>query len=76
MAHFEFLQLEWPALHEAAARAESLVYPDPRTACFHARRALELGVAWLYKQDALFSSQHLDELVRTLESIRLAAMAA
>ena len=52
MSQFGFIQGEWPALHEAAAKAESLVYPDPRTSCFHARRALESLVAWLYKHDA------------------------
>lgn len=62
MAHFEFLQLEWPALHEAAAKAESLAYPDPRTSCFHARRALELLVAWLYKHDASLRLPYQDNL--------------
>ena len=28
------------------------MHPDPRTACFYARRALELAVAWAYKHDA------------------------
>ncbi|MCC7376924.1 MAG: DEAD/DEAH box helicase family protein [Verrucomicrobiales bacterium] len=62
MAHFEFLQLEWPALHEAAAQAESLAYPDPRSSCFHARRALELLVAWLYKHDASLRLPYQDNL--------------
>ncbi len=26
--------------------------PDPRAACFYARRTLELAVAWLYKSDS------------------------
>jgi len=50
--HFGFLKAEWPDLHEAASKAESLAYPDARTACFHARRALELMVHWLYRHDA------------------------
>lgn len=29
MSQFGYIQGEWPALHEAAAKAESLVYPDP-----------------------------------------------
>jgi type I restriction enzyme R subunit len=49
---FAFLEREWPSVYEAAAAAESAAYPDPRTACFHARRALELTVAWIYKHDA------------------------
>jgi len=51
MSQFAFLAPEWPALHDAAAKAESLVYPDPRAACFYARRALELAVHWIYKND-------------------------
>ena len=42
---FAFLQAEWPDVFEAAGKAASSVYPDPRTACFYARRALELAVA-------------------------------
>ena len=52
MSQFAFLQREWPAVFDAAARAEAAVHPDPRTACFYARRALELAVAWAYKHDA------------------------
>jgi len=47
-SQFEFLRDEWPMLFEPAAQAESLVYPDSRSSCFHARRALELAVHWLY----------------------------
>ncbi|MCG5055942.1 MAG: DEAD/DEAH box helicase family protein [Myxococcales bacterium] len=36
---FGFLQAEWPEIHEAADAA----FPEPRTACFYARRALELA---------------------------------
>ena len=43
MSNFAFLQAEWPAVHEAAAKAEAAVYPDPRTACFYARRAPRAG---------------------------------
>jgi type I restriction enzyme R subunit len=44
MSNFPFLRAEWPDLHDAASKAEALAYPDARTACFHARRALELMV--------------------------------
>ena len=47
-SNFDFLQPEWPDLHESAAKAESLAYPDTRTACFYARRTLELAVHWVY----------------------------
>ena len=46
---FAFLQAEWPAVYEAADKAAAAAHPDPRTACFYARRALELAVAWVYK---------------------------
>ena len=52
MTQFAFLQREWPAVFEAAGKAEAAVHADPRTACFYARRALELAVAWAYKYDA------------------------
>ncbi|HZQ45706.1 MAG TPA: hypothetical protein VFC07_01735 [Verrucomicrobiae bacterium] len=52
MSNFLFLKTEWPDLHDAATRAEALAHPDPRTACFYARRGLELIVHWLYKHDA------------------------
>ncbi len=49
---FGFLHTEWPDVHEAAAKAAAAVHPDPPTACFYARRALELAVSWAYKSDA------------------------
>ena len=42
MSQFVFLQREWPAVFDSAARAEVSVHGDPRTACFYARRTLEL----------------------------------
>ena len=42
---FAFLQAEWPDVFDAALRAASAAHPDPRAACFYARRALELTVA-------------------------------
>jgi type I restriction enzyme, R subunit len=49
MSQFAFLQPEFPSIYEAADRAIAAVHPDPRTACFYARRALELTVNWLYQ---------------------------
>jgi type I restriction enzyme R subunit len=46
MSLFAFLQREWPDVHDAAGKAAAAVHPDPRTACFYARRALQLAVAW------------------------------
>ncbi|TAK35886.1 MAG: DUF4145 domain-containing protein [Chloroflexota bacterium] len=62
MTLFAFLQSEWPAVYEAAEKAASAVYPDPRTACFYARRALELAVAWVYKHDPSLCLPYQDNL--------------
>ena len=40
MSQFAFLQREWAAVYDSAARAETAVHADPRTACFYARRLL------------------------------------
>ncbi|WP_446744482.1 DEAD/DEAH box helicase family protein [Silvibacterium acidisoli] len=50
--NFGFLQVEWPQIYESAVKAESFVYPDPATACIHARRTLELVMHWLFKADS------------------------
>ena len=62
MTHFAFLQSGWPAILEASTKAEAAVHPDPRTACFYARRALELTVAWLYKHDSSLKLPYQDNL--------------
>jgi type I restriction enzyme R subunit len=62
VSQFVFLQREWPAVFEASSRAEGAVYTDPRTACFYARRALELTVAWAYKYDAALKLPYQDNL--------------
>lgn len=62
MSHFAFLQKEWPTIQDAAARAEAAVRNDPRTACFYARRALELAVHWAYKHDATLKLPYQDNL--------------
>jgi type I restriction enzyme R subunit len=48
MGNFDFLRAEWPGIHADAARAESYLTTDPRSACFYSRRAIELLVAHLY----------------------------
>jgi type I restriction enzyme R subunit len=62
MSQFVFLQREWAAVFEAASKAEAAVRPDPRTACFYARRALELAMAWAYKHDASLRLPYQDNL--------------
>jgi type I restriction enzyme, R subunit len=62
MSQFAFLQREWPAVFDAALRAEGAVHADARTACFYARRALELAVSWAYKHDPALKLPYQDNL--------------
>jgi type I restriction enzyme R subunit len=62
LSQFLFLQTEWPAVADAAARAEQAAHADPRTACFYARRALELAVAWAFKHDAALKLPYQDNV--------------
>ncbi len=62
MSQFAFLQREWSAVFEAAAKAEGAVHSDPRTACFYARRTLELAVAWAFKHDTALRLPYQDNL--------------
>jgi len=62
MSQFIFLQHEWAAVFEAASKAEAAMHADPRTACFYARRALELAVGWAYKHDATLKLPYQDNL--------------
>ena len=62
MSQFAFLEREWPAVFDSAARAEGSVHGDPRTACFYARRTLELAVSWAYKHDAALRLPYQDKL--------------
>jgi len=62
MTQFVFLQREWAAIFEAASKAEAAVHADPRTACFYARRALELAVSWAYKHDPGLRLPYQDNL--------------
>jgi type I restriction enzyme R subunit len=49
-----------------AARAEAAVHADPRTACFYARRTLELVVNWLYDNDSDFEKPWETQLASLL----------
>ncbi|TMC00331.1 MAG: DUF4145 domain-containing protein [Chloroflexi bacterium] len=62
MSQFAFLQREWATVFEAASKAEETVHVDPRTACFYARRALELAVSWAYKYDAALRLPYQDNV--------------
>ena len=62
MSQFAFLQAEFPTIYESAKKAVDAVHPDSRTACFYARRALELTVNWLYKYDNSLELPYQDNL--------------
>jgi type I restriction enzyme R subunit len=62
VSQFGFLEREWSPVFDAAVRAEATVLSDPRTACFYARRALELAVSWTYKHDASLRLPYQDNL--------------
>ena len=51
-----------PDVYKAATKAANAAYPDPRTACFYARRALELAVSWAFKSDASLRLPYQDNL--------------
>ncbi|MBS1714926.1 MAG: DEAD/DEAH box helicase family protein [Armatimonadetes bacterium] len=61
-SQFSFLQLEFPEAFESAYRAEALANPDPRAACFYARRALELAVTWIYENDPAVQLPYREDL--------------
>jgi len=61
-SNFEFLKASWPDLAREAIQAERNAATDPRTACFYARRALELAVHWLYDAEAALSRPYRDDL--------------
>lgn len=62
MSHFDFLQREWPAVHESAVKAETTALTDPRTSCFYARRALEVAVQWVFKHDTSLRMPYQDTI--------------
>jgi len=62
MGNFQFLLPEFSAVFESASKAESLAITDPRTACFYARRALELAVSWAYKFDSGLKLPYQDNI--------------
>ncbi len=62
MSQFAFLAAEWPTVAEAAGKAAAVTESDPRTACFYARRALELAVHWIFTHDPALKLPYQDNL--------------
>ncbi|MFC7405724.1 DEAD/DEAH box helicase family protein [Georgenia alba] len=53
MSNFDFIKAEWPEIHADCLRAESYLHSDPRSACFYARRSVELLVGYIYDVNRL-----------------------
>ncbi len=72
MSNFLFLQTEFPDLFAAARTAENYANSDPRAACFYARRALEVGVEWLFDHDQSLPTPYdsLGDNLRELGALR------
>jgi len=50
-SQYALIASQWPELHVEAVRVEECALSDPRTACFYARRTIELLVEWVYDND-------------------------
>ncbi len=48
---FDFLRAEFPDIYREALLAGANAGGDPRTACFYARRVVELAVIWAFEHD-------------------------
>jgi type I restriction enzyme R subunit len=46
-SQYALIASQWPELHAEAVRVEQCTLSDPRTACFYARRTIELLVEWV-----------------------------
>ena len=62
MSSFSFLKSEWPDVCEAAEKAAAAVHPDPRAASFYSRRALELAMQWLFRNDETLRMPYQENL--------------
>ena len=51
-SQYALIASQWPELHAEALRVEQCALSDPRTACFYARRTIELLVEWVYENDS------------------------
>jgi len=61
-SNFDFLQIDWPDLHEDAVHTERDAFAAPRTCAFYARRTLERAVKWLYAHDSYLRMPYQDNL--------------
>ena len=75
MTQFAFLAPEFPDLLDPAQRAEGAALTDPRGACFYARLALEVGLAWLYRREAGLKRPYDPNLAALIAEPSLTALA-
>lgn len=61
-SNFDFLQPNWPTLHDDARQAEQNVFAAPRTCAIYGRRAMERMVKWLYDRDGDLRKPYQDNL--------------
>jgi type I restriction enzyme R subunit len=66
VSNFEFLKAEWSDLWGEATRAERLAVADARAAVFYARRAVELGVTWMFEVDEALQRPYREDLAAML----------
>lgn len=52
MTNFQFISTEFPEIADRAIKAEQFALTSPVESCFNARAALELGVNWMFENDA------------------------
>lgn len=59
---FQFLKAEFPDLHREALEVGLNALPEPRTACFYARRVVEQAVKWAFDHDRSLRRPYDDSL--------------
>jgi type I restriction enzyme, R subunit len=65
-SNFQFLESQWVDLFNDTKQVESYALPDPRTACFHARRTVEKTVQWLFQHDPEYGRPYDTKLAALL----------
>ena len=74
MSQFAFILDEFAALYAPARKAELDALSDPRSACCHARIALELALNWMYRHDSALKPLYQDNLNALLQDAALTAL--
>jgi type I restriction enzyme, R subunit len=59
---FDFLEAEFPDIHQGAVKAGAVAMGDPRIACFQARWTIEQAIRWAYKHDKSLPVPYDDKL--------------